>query len=150
MTAGPHLRCSTKTEAIRPPCTAGFAGPARVKALLDEHLSPHIAALLRQAGFDGLAVADRADLFACSDRVIFEAATTEGRAVVTNNIRDFRPLAAEWLATGRTQPGLILLPSARTRTRAAVPALAAAIQAVLSTNPDGIAGSVHWLGAVPN
>ncbi|MDA2951190.1 MAG: DUF5615 family PIN-like protein [Mycobacterium sp.] len=121
-----------------------------MKALLDEHLSPHIAALLRGAGFDVLAVADRDDLLACGDRVIFEAATTEGRAVVTNNIKDFRPLAAEWLATGRTHPGLILLPSARTRTRAAVPTLAAAIQAVLNANPDGIAGSEHWIGAVPN
>jgi predicted nuclease of predicted toxin-antitoxin system len=121
-----------------------------VKALLDEHLSPHIAALLREAGFDMLTVADRDDLIACSDRIIFEAATIEGRAVVTNNITDFRPLAAEWLVTGRTHPGLILLPSARTRTRAAVPALAAAVQAVLSANADGIAGSEHWTGAVPN
>ncbi len=121
-----------------------------MKALLDEHLSPHIAALLREAGFDVLAVADRDDLLACSDRVIFEHATTEGRAVVTDNIKDFRPLAAEWLATGRTHHGLILLPSARTRTRAAVPAFAAAVQAVLSDDPDGIAGGEHWIGAVPN
>lgn len=87
---------------------------------------------------------------ACSDRVVFEAATTEGRAVVTNNIKNFRPLAAEWLAMGRPHPGLILLPSARTRTRAAVHALAAAVQAVLSANPEGIAGSEHWIGAVPD
>lgn len=121
-----------------------------MKALLDEHLSPQIAALLREAGFDVLAVADRDDLVACSDRVVFETATAEGRAVVTNNIKDFRPLAAEWLAMGRTHSGLILLPSARTRTRAAVHALAAAVQAVLSANPEGIAGSEQWIGAAPN
>lgn len=121
-----------------------------MKALLDEHLSPQIAALLREAGLDVLAVADRDDLVACSDRVVFETATTEGRAVVTNNIKDFRPLAAEWLAMGRTHPGLILLPSARTRTHAAVHALAAAVQAVLNANPEGIAGSEQWIGAVPN
>lgn len=51
---------------------------------------------------------------------------------------------------GRTHRGLILLPSARTRTRADVYALTAAIQAVLSSHPDGIAGSAQWIGAAPN
>lgn len=121
-----------------------------MKALLDEHLSPRIAVLLREAGYDVLAVADRHDLVACSDRAVFEAANAEGRAVVTNNIKDFRPLAAEWLAMGRTHPGLILLPSARTRTRAAVHTLAAAVQAVLSAHPEDIAGSEQWINAAPN
>jgi hypothetical protein len=70
--------------------------------------------------------------------------------LVTNNIKDFRPLAAEWLAHGRTHPGLILLPSARTRTRTAVPALAAAIEAILRAHPDGITGSEVWIGPLPN
>ena len=121
-----------------------------MKALLDEPLSPLIAALLREGGFDVHAVADRDDLVACSDRVVFEAAAAECRAVVTNNIKDFRPLAAEWLANGRTHPGLILLPSARIQTRAAVHALAAALQSVLSANPEGIAGSEQWISAAPN
>jgi predicted nuclease of predicted toxin-antitoxin system len=120
-----------------------------VRALLDEQLSPQIAVLLRHAGYDALAVADRGDLVGCSDRTVFEAASREGRALVTNNIEDFRPLAAEWLATGRTHPGLILLPSARRRTRAAVPALAAAIEAVLRAHPEGIAGSERWVGPLP-
>ena len=80
-----------------------------MKALLDEHLSPQIAELLRGAGYDVLAVADRHDLVACSDRVVFEAATAEGRAVVTNNIKDFRPLAAEWLAMGLHPPRVDLV-----------------------------------------
>ena len=119
-----------------------------MKALLDEHLSPLIAALLREAGFDVQAVADRDDLVACSDRVVFETAAAEGRAVVTSNIKDFRPLAAEWLAHGRTHPGLILLPSARMRTRA-VRAVAGALHTVLSATPEGIAGSEQWIVAAP-
>jgi len=115
-----------------------------LRALLDEQLSPQIAALLRHAGYDVLAVADRDDLVGCSDRVALEVAGSEGRALVTNNIKDFRPLAAEWLAAGRTHPGLILLPSARTRT--AVAALAAAIEAILHHHPDGIPGSDRWVG----
>jgi len=120
-----------------------------VKALLDEQLSPQIAVLLRDAGYDVLAVADREDLVGCSDRIILEAADGEGRAVVANNIKDFRPLAAEWLSQGRIHPGLILLPSTRTRTRAAITALAAAIEAVLGAYPDGIAGSERWVGPLP-
>jgi predicted nuclease of predicted toxin-antitoxin system len=120
-----------------------------VRALLDEQLSPQIAVLLRHAGYDVLAVADRDDLLGCSDRTVFETATSEDRALVTNNIKDFRPLAAEWLARGRIHPGLILLPSARTRTRAAVPALAAAVEAVLLAHPDGIAGGELWVGPLP-
>jgi Domain of unknown function (DUF5615) len=50
------------------------ASAARVKALLDEQLSPQIAALLRQAGHDVEAVADRADLAGPSDMLIFEVA----------------------------------------------------------------------------
>jgi predicted nuclease of predicted toxin-antitoxin system len=81
-----------------------------VRALLDEQLCPQIAVLLRHAGYDVLAVADHDDLVGCGDRIILEVAGREGRALATNNIKDFRPLAAEWLARGRTHPGLILLP----------------------------------------
>ena len=120
-----------------------------MRALLDEQLSPQIAVSLRHAGYDVLAVADRDDLLGCSDRIVFETASSEGRALVTNNIKDFRPLAAEWLAKGRMHPGLILLPSTRTRTRAAVPALTAAVEAILRAHPDGIAGGERWVGPLP-
>ena len=69
-----------------------------MRAILDEQLSPQSAVLLRQAGCDVDAVAGREDLAGRSDRIIFEVACSEGRAVVTNNIKDYRPLAAEWLA----------------------------------------------------
>jgi predicted nuclease of predicted toxin-antitoxin system len=121
-----------------------------VRAILDEQLSPQIAVLLCQAGYDVDAVADREDLAGRSDRIIFEAACSEGRAVVTNNIKDFRPLAAQWLAQGRVHAGLILLPSARTRTRNAIAAVAAAIENVLRDHPDGLGGSERWIGPLPN
>lgn len=121
-----------------------------MKALLDEQLSPRIAALLRQRGYDVVAVVDRTDLVGRSDRIILEVAGSEMRAVVTNNIKDFRPLAAEWLAQGRTHPGLILLPSSRTRTRLAVAALADALEGLLGEHPDGLSGSERWIGPLPN
>jgi Domain of unknown function (DUF5615) len=121
-----------------------------VKALLDEQLSPQIAVLLGQVGLDVEAVADRPDLAGRSDMVIFEVARREDRAVMTNNIKDFRPLAAQWLAQGRVHGGLILLPSARTRTRAATTMLADRIASILRDNPDGLASSERWISPLPS
>ena len=121
-----------------------------MRAILDEQLSPQIAVLLRKAGYDVEAVADRADLVGRSDRFILEVASREDRAVVTNNIKDFRPLAAEWLAQGRTHAGMILLPSTRTRTRSTIAAVAAAIENVLRDHSDGLNGSERWIGPLPN
>lgn len=117
-----------------------------MKALVDEQLSPQIAALLRQAGYDVVAVGERDNLVGSSDRVVLEVAAVEKRAVITNNVKDFRPLAAGRLAQGGSHAGLILLPSKRTRTRAAVATLACAIEKALRDHPDGLAGSERWIG----
>jgi len=117
-----------------------------VKAILDEQLSPQIALLLRKAGYDVMAVAERDDLAGSTDNFIVEVARSEERAVITNNVKDFRPLAAERLAQGRIHPGLILLPSKRTRTRASVAAIARAIEQVLHDHPDGLSGGERWIG----
>ena len=120
-----------------------------MRAILDEQLSPQIALLLRKAGYDVDAVADREDLAGRTDRIILEVACREARAVVTNNVKDFRPLAAEWLAQGRVHAGLILLPATRTRSRQAIGAVAAAIENVLHGHPNGLSGSERWIGPLP-
>lgn len=120
-----------------------------MRAILDEQLSPQIAVLLRKAGYDVDAVAEREDLAGRSDRVIFEVASSEGRAVITNNIKDFRPLAAEWLAQGRVHAGLILLPSTRTRSRHSIAPIADAIENILRDHRDGLSGSERWIGPLP-
>jgi hypothetical protein len=116
-----------------------------VKALLDEQLSPEIAELLRRDGYDVEAVVDREDLVGANDRIVFDVACREDRAVVTNNIKDSRPLAAERLAQGSSHAGLILLPSSRSRSRAAIGALVAEIGELLRAHSDGIAGSERWI-----
>lgn len=121
-----------------------------MKALLDEQLSPQIAVLLREAGYDVVAVVERVDLVGSIDSTILEVATSEARAVVSNNIKDFRPLAAERLAQGRTHGGLILVPSTRTRSRAAVTVLAGAIEKVMRDHPEGLTASERWIGPLPN
>ena len=119
-------------------------------ALLDEQLSPAIAELLRRRGHDVEAVAERMDLAGRSDRVILELAAREDRAVITNNVQDFRPLAAERLARGETHAGLILLPSKRTRTRAAVESLADAIEHILDDHPNCLQSTERWIPPLTN
>lgn len=120
-----------------------------MRALLDEQLSPRIAELLRSRGHDVQAVSERSDLAGESDRLILEVAAVEASAVITNNVKDFRPIAAERLARGETHSGLILLPSTRTRTRAAVELLANAIELILDEHPDGLPSTERWIPPLP-
>lgn len=116
-----------------------------MKVLLDEQLSGQIAHLLHERGLNAQAVVERADLPQAPDHEIMETASREERAVVTNNVKDFRPLAAERIADGRDHAGLILLPATRSRSRDAIGALADAIKAVMRAHPDGIPGAEHWI-----
>ena len=78
-----------------------------MKLLLDEMFAPAIAAELRRRGYEVVAVAERADLRGQADALVFAAAWAEGRCVVTENVGDYRLLAAEASRAGRPCPGLI-------------------------------------------
>ncbi|HEX5308022.1 MAG TPA: DUF5615 family PIN-like protein [Solirubrobacteraceae bacterium] len=116
-----------------------------MKVLLDEHFSPAIAVLLRERGLDAQAVVEQPDLIEALDRDILDRATKDGRAVVTNNIKDFRLIAAERLTDGRDHAGLILVSASHRRRRNDVGRPADAIEAVMHCHPNGIAGSERWL-----
>ncbi len=116
-----------------------------MRALLDEQLSHQIVQLLRERGLDVMAVTERSERQEASDREVFEVAAGERRAVVTNNIKDFRPIAAERIAGGRGHAGLILLPANHSRSRDATGVLADAIETVMCAHADGIADGEHWI-----
>jgi hypothetical protein len=116
-----------------------------VRALLDEQLSGQIARLLRERGLDVEAVVERSDLVQAPGDEVIDTAAREGRAVVSNNIKDFRPLAAERVSDGRGHAGLILLPARRSRSREATGALADAVEAVMRAHPEGIPSAEHWI-----
>ena len=116
-----------------------------MKVLLDEQLTGQIARLLRERGLDAEAVVERADLLQTSDREVMEAARREECAVVSNNIKDFRPIAAARVVDGRGHCGLILLPARHSRSRDATGALADAIEAVMRAHPQGIPSAEHWI-----
>lgn len=120
-----------------------------MKVLLDEHLSPLIAQALRDLGFDAQSVSARSDLMSTSDEALVEVATAEGRAVVTNNVKDFRPVAADRLVGGAGHGGLILLPARHTRTRRATGRLTEAIAEIMTAHPSGIADREVWVAPPP-
>jgi Domain of unknown function (DUF5615) len=77
--------------------------------LLDEMFSDTIAQQLRAKGHDVTSVvADPARVGLPDDQVLAYA-TTQGRALVTANIKDFVPLDGRYRAAGQSHAGLILV-----------------------------------------
>ena len=106
---------------------------------------PAIAAALRERGHDVAAVAERPDLRGRSDEVIFAEALADARAIVTENVVDYRPLASAALRAGRTSPPLIFTsnrayPRASRRTTGR---LVVALDTLLTTRES--LQSEHWL-----
>ena len=119
-----------------------------MKLLLDEMWSPQIAQQLRNRGYDVLAVAERPDLRGAPDANVFDAAQAEGRAIVTENVPDFRFLGLGALAQRRTHAGLIFtsdrtFPRGNPRTPGR---LVAALNRFLVTTSD-LTNNEHWLSA---
>lgn len=123
-----------------------------MKLLLDEMHDPAVTAALRVSGHDVVAVTERAGLPGTSDPDLLLLAAAEARALVTENVKDFAPLHARFLADGRTHRGLILT-SPRRFPRAArdhVATLTRALAAFLDENaPElrDVESFVWWLDA---
>jgi predicted nuclease of predicted toxin-antitoxin system len=83
-----------------------------LKLLLDEHISSVVAEQLRGRGHD-VVVTTEVGLAGRGDPEILSWAASEGRAVVTNNIKDFRPLHASYLTMGTVHHGIVLVPTSK-------------------------------------
>jgi len=81
--------------------------PASARLLLDEMFSPAIAAALRDLGHDVIAVAERTDMRAMSDEEVFTWAASQGRWLLTENVKDFRPILLRALQADTTVTGLL-------------------------------------------
>jgi hypothetical protein len=77
--------------------------------LLDEMFSDTIAQQLRARDHDVISVVAHPSLVGLPDDQILTYAATEGRVLVTANIKDFIPLDSRYRAAGQTPPGLILV-----------------------------------------
>jgi hypothetical protein len=71
--------------------------------------SDDIARQLRAKGYDVISVVANPALAGLPDDQVLAYATTEGRALVTANIKDFVPLDGRYRAAGQAHPGLILV-----------------------------------------
>lgn len=81
-----------------------------MRLLLDANLSPRrVAAPLRKAGHDVLALAEDPAFEGLSDPHVLELAASTGHVLITRNSRDFAPLAREWAEARRAHAGLILI-----------------------------------------
>ena len=119
-----------------------------MKLLLDEMLSPAIARELRDRGHDVQAVAGHPEREALPDPEVLALARTERRAVVTNNVRDFRLLHAEAVTPGGPgHYGMIFMSGNYRRTRADIGKIVAALEAKLAQYPgdDALANAEEWL-----
>jgi hypothetical protein len=119
-----------------------------VKLLLDEMLSPAIARELCARGRDVQSVAGNADREALSDPDVLALARAEHRAIVTNNLRDFRPLHHESITPGGSgHYGMIFIPGGYRRTKADTGKIIAALEAILAQHPGetDLANGETWL-----
>ncbi len=80
-----------------------------MKLLLDEMFPPAVAEQLRARGHDVVSVhdPDYRRLEGAPDEEIFAAALAEERALVTENVPDFRRLEADALVRGEAVPTLV-------------------------------------------
>jgi hypothetical protein len=86
-----------------------------VKLLLDEMYAPVVAEQLRARGHDVVSVhdADYRRLEGAPDEEVLAAALTEARALVTENVPDFRRLEADALARGEAHAPLVFTSNRR-------------------------------------
>lgn len=77
------------------------------KLYLNEHLSPRLAAQLRQHSFDVTSTLETG-MKEADDEELLAYAAAEQRAIVTFNHKDFAPLHELYLAEGKEHWGIIL------------------------------------------
>ena len=76
--------------------------------LLDEMHAPAVAVRLRAAGIDAVAVGGSPELVGLPDAQVLVVATADGRAVVTEDVRDYSMLHRDLTARGRGHAGIVL------------------------------------------
>ncbi len=119
-----------------------------MKLLLDEMLSPAIARQLRASAHDVETVNGNPLQEGLPDSEIMSIARAGERAIVTNNLRDFRPLHHDAVAPGGPGHfGMVLIPGSHRRTKGDVGRIVAALEAKLTELPGDrdLADRETWL-----
>lgn len=108
-----------------------------MRLLLDEHYAAEIASELRGRGHDVVAVVEHQHLTGRADRVQFASLAEERRAIVTEDVGDYRPLLQEMVQSEQPTYGLLCVHPLRfPRRRGEIGRLVAALDAFLRTHPE--------------
>lgn len=119
-----------------------------MRLLLDEHYTPEIADQLSSQGYNATAVSGDTALEGLDDEALLRIAADQGRALVTNNVRDFAPLATDWAARGDDHAGLIFTSDkSLPRSRDSIGAYVERLRELLDGHPadDAQVGQTLWL-----
>ena len=119
-----------------------------MKLLLDEMLSPAIARALRARGHDVEAIKGHPDLEGLPDADVVAVARNEQRAIVTSNVRDFRPIHVELITPGGAgHAGFVFVPTTYRLTKADIGRLVAALELKLADYPADLdlANAETWI-----
>ena len=119
-----------------------------MRLLLDEQYSREIAEQLRERGHDVTAVKEHPELEGIDDEPLLRQARDDRRALLTNNVRDFAPLARQWAAGGEDHAGLIFTSDeSMPRSRNTIGLYVERLSELLHANPDDDAfrNRVEWL-----
>jgi hypothetical protein len=116
------------------------------RLVLDEMFSPAIAAALRELGHDVVAVAEGVDLRSMTDDDLFAWSAAEQRWLLTENVKDFRPIMLRALQAGGAITGLLFTSSrAFPRSRRNLGPLIRSLHAWLSDDPPAPPIKEDWL-----
>jgi hypothetical protein len=117
-----------------------------VKLLLDTHHSPRAADRLRSEGHDVTSAAEDQLLAALADDELLRAAARDGRALVTENARDFDRIVRSWASAGEQHAGVVFTsPRRYHRGSSSYPQnLTSALRTLLADPPDAEADWVLW------
>lgn len=123
-----------------------MTGQVACALVLDEMFSPAIAKALRDLGHDVVGVAERADLRSMTDDELFAWSTSGRRWLLTENVKDFRPIMLRALQAGGTTTGLLFTSSrAFPRSRKNPGPLIHALHAWLLAGPPAPPLTEDWL-----
>lgn len=118
-----------------------------MRILLDAHISGRTVGrglAGGEVGHDVRALDSEAELEGLPDPEVLELAASEGRVLVTANVRDFAPLLAEWAGEGRSHAGVILVPSS-VRNEAFRALISGVEETLAGTTQEEWQDRVEWL-----
>jgi hypothetical protein len=114
--------------------------------LLEEMVTDDIARQLRTKGYDVISVVADPGLVGLPDDQVLAYATTEGRALVTANVKDFIPLDTRYRAADQSHAGLVLVSTKTFPPNRGFPsAVTSALAALLSGTAKIQSGQVLFL-----